>query len=123
MGHTQTVEMDEAVQKVNAGAASSAENETPLGSVSKRHFVLRKSRGSGGGNLATMLIVLGAIALLGIGMVAFLSTKGTVRKRLLSQATRPNLGQLQTAGPGTSLLPNNAVKPSPNGAPEPEDDV
>ena len=119
MGHTQTVEMDEAVQKVNAGAASSAENETPLGSVSKRHFVLRKSRGSGGGNLATMLIVLGAVAVLGIGMVAFLSTKGTVRKRLLSQATKPNLGQLQTAGPGTSLLPNNAVKPSPNGAPEP----
>jgi len=119
MGQAQTVEMEEAVQKVDPVTAPAEENGTPLGSVGKRPFVLKKSRGSGGGNLATMLIVLGAIALLGIGMVAFLSTKGTVRKRLLSQATRPNLGQLQTAGPGTSLLPNNAVKPSPNGAPEP----
>ena len=119
MGQAQTVERDETVQKVEAGVAPPEEKETPLGSVSKRPFVLKKSRGSGGGNLATMLIVLGAIALLGIGMVAFLSTKGTVRKRLLSQATRPNLGQSQTTGPGTNLLPNNAVKPSPNGAPEP----
>jgi len=119
MGQAQTVEMDEAVQKVNAGAASAAENDTPPGSVSKRPFVLKKSRGTGDGNLAMMLIVLGAIAVLGIGMVAFLSTKGTVRKRLLSQPGRPNLGQSQTTGPGTNLLPNNAVKPSPNGAPEP----
>jgi hypothetical protein len=119
MGQTQTIEMDEAVQKANAGAASAEENGTPLGPVSKRPFVLKKSRGSGGGNLATMLIVLGAIAVLGIGMVAFFSTKGTVRKRLLSQASGPNLGQSQTAGSGTTLLPNNEVKPSPNGAPEP----
>ena len=94
------------------------EKETPLGSVTKRPFVLKNSRGSGGGNLATMLIALGAIAVLGIGMVAFLSTKGTVKKRLLSQASRPNLGQSPTPGPGTNLLPNNAVKPSPNAAPE-----
>jgi hypothetical protein len=119
MGQAQTIEMDETAQKVDAGAASAEESETPLGSVSRRPFVLKKSRGAGGGNLATMLIVLGAIAVLGIGMIAFLSTKGTVRKRLLSQASRPNLGQSQTAGPGTNLLPNNAVKPSPNAAPEP----
>ena len=119
MGQTQTIEMDEAVQKVNAGAASEEENGTPLGPVTKRPFVLKKSRGSGGGNLATMLIVLGSIAVLGIGMVVFLSTKGTVRKRLLSQASRPNLGQSQTSGPGGNLLPNNQVKPSANGAPEP----
>jgi len=118
MGQAQTVERDETVQKVEAGVAPPEEKETPLGSVSKRPFVLKKSRGSGGGNLATMLIVFGAIAVLGIGMVAFLSTKGTVRKRLLSQATKPNLGQSQTAGSGTNLLPNNEVKPSPNGAPE-----
>ena len=119
MGQTQTVEMDEAVQKVNAGADSAEENETALGSVTKRPFVLKKSRGSGGGNLATMLIVLGAVALLGIGMVAFLSTKGTVKKGLPAQAGKPNLGQSQTSGPGGNLLPNNEVKPSPNGAPEP----
>jgi hypothetical protein len=105
MGQTQTVEMDEAVQKVSAGAASAEENGTQLGPVTKRPFVLKKSRGSGGGNLATMLIVLGAIAVLGIGMVAFLSTKGTVRKRLLSQAGRPNLGQSQTAGPLQTFCP------------------
>ena len=119
MGQAQTVEMGEAVQKVSSGTASVEENETSSGSVSKRPFVLKKSRGSGGGNLATMLIAVGAIAVLGIGMVAFLSTKGTVRKSLLSQASRPNLGQSQTAGPATNLLPNNEVKPSPNGAPEP----
>ncbi|MFP5236053.1 MAG: hypothetical protein ACLGSD_09120 [Acidobacteriota bacterium] len=119
MGQAQTVERDETVQKVDAGVAPPEEKETPLGSVSKRPFVLKKSRGSGGGNLATMLIVFGAIAVLGIGMVAFLSTKGTVRKRLLSQASRPNLGQSQTTGSSTNLLPNNAVKPSPNAAPEP----
>ncbi|HEV2274802.1 MAG TPA: hypothetical protein VGR96_11590, partial [Acidobacteriaceae bacterium] len=119
MGQAQTVERDETVQKVDAGAASADEKGTPVESVSKRPFVLKKRRGSGGGNLATMLIVFGVIALFGIGMVAFLSTKGTVRKRLLSQASRPNLGQSQTTGPGTNLLPNNAVKPSPNAAPEP----
>lgn len=118
MGQAQTVETDEAVQKVNPAAASGGANETPLGSVRKRPFVLKKSRGSGDGNLATMLIVLGSIAVLGIGMIVFLSTKGTARKRLLSQATRPNLGQSQTSGPSGNLLPNNEVKPSPNSAPE-----
>lgn len=119
MGQAQKVEMDETVHKVDSGAASAEENETPPGSVSKRPFVLKKSRGSGGGNLATMLIVLGAIVVLGIGMVAFLSTKGTARKRLLSGATRPNLGQSETTSPGSNLLPNNAVKPAPDAAPEP----
>ena len=107
MGQAQTVERDETVQKVDAGATPPEEKETPLGSVSKRPFMLKRSRGSGGGNLATMLTVFGAIAVLGIGMVAFFSTKGTVRKRLLSQASGPNLGQSQTAGSGTTLLPNN----------------
>ncbi len=119
MGEAQTVERDETLQKVDAGATPPEEKATRLESVSKRPFVLKKSRGSGGGNLATMLVVFGAITLFGIGMVAFLSTKGTVRKRLLSQASRPNLGQSQAAGQGANLLPNNAVKPSPNAAPEP----
>lgn len=119
MGQAETVQMDEAVQKVDPETASAKEKEAPLGSVTKRPFVLKKSRGSGGGNLATMLIVLGAIAVLGIGMVAFLSTKGTLKRRLPAQASKPNLGQSQTAGPGGNLLPNNEVKPSPNGAQEP----
>jgi hypothetical protein len=119
MGQAETVQMDESVQKVDPQTATAEKKETPLGSVAKRPFVLRKSRGSGGGNLATMLIVLGATTVLGIGMVAFLSTKGEVRKRLLSQASRPNLGQSQTTGPGTNLLPNNAVKPAPNAGAEP----
>ena len=69
--------------------------------------------------MATMLIVLGTIMLLGIVMVAFLSTKGTVKRKLHAQASKPNLGQPQTAGPGGNLLPNNQVKPSPNGTPVP----
>lgn len=119
MGQAETVQMDEAVQRVDPGTASAEEKEAPLGSVTKRPFVLKKSRGSGGGNLATMLIVLGAIAVFGIGMVAFLSTKGTLKRRLPAQASKPNLGQSQTAGPGGNLLPNNVVKPTPSGAPEP----
>ena len=109
MGQAETVQMDEAVQRVDPGTASAEDKEAPLGSVTKRPFVLKKSRGSGGGNLAMMLIVLGAIAVLGIGMVAFLSTKGTVKKRLPAQAGKPNLGQSQTAGSAGNLLPNTTV--------------
>jgi len=119
MGQAETVQMDEAVQRVDPGTASDEDKEASLGSVTKRPFVLKKSRGSGGGNLATMLIVLGAIAVLGIGMVAFLSTKGTLKRSLPAQTSKPNLGQSQTAGSGGNLLPNNEVKPTPNGAQEP----
>lgn len=119
MGQAETVQLDEAVQKVDPGTASAEGQETPLGSVTKRPFVLKKTRGSGGGNLATMLIVIGAIGVLGILMVAFLSTKGTVKKRLLAQTSKPNLGRSQSSGPGGNLLPNNQVKPTPNGAQEP----
>ncbi|HEV2326139.1 MAG TPA: hypothetical protein VGS10_19525, partial [Terracidiphilus sp.] len=120
MGKAETVEMNEAVQKMDSGVASPEEREIPAGPVAKRPFVLKKTqRGSGGGNMATMLIVLGTIMLLGIVMVAFLSTKGTVKRRLHAQASKPNLGQPQTAGPGGNLLPNNQVKPSPNSATEP----
>jgi hypothetical protein len=119
MSQTETVQMDETAQRVDPGTASAEDKEAPLGSVTKRPFVLKKSRGSGGGNLATMLVVLGAIAVLGIGMVAFLSTKGTLKRSLPSQTSKPNLGQSQTAGPGGNLLPNNEVKPTPNGAQEP----
>ncbi len=119
MSQAEMVQMDEAAQRVDPGTASAEDKDAPLGSVTKRPFVLKKSRGSGGGNLATMLVVLGAIAVLGIGMVAFLSTKGTLKRRLPSQTSKPNLGQSQTAGPGGNLLPNNEVKPTPNGAQEP----
>lgn len=119
MSQAETAQMDEAAQRVDPGTASAEDKDAPLGSVTKRPFVLKKSRGSGGGNLATMLVVLGAIAVLGIGMVAFLSTKGTLKKRLASQTSKLNLGQSQTAGPGGNLLPNNEVKPTPNGAQEP----
>jgi len=119
MGQAKTVQMNDAVQKEGTGIASAEEKEISPGSVSRRPFVLEKRRGSGGGNLATMLIVLGAIAVLGIAMVAFLSTKGTLKRRLPAQASKPNLGQSQTAGPGGNLLPNNEVKPTPNGAQEP----
>jgi hypothetical protein len=119
MGQPDKVMIDEAGQKVESGTASAEEKEISVGSVARRPFVLEKRRGSGRGNLATMLIVLGAIVVFGIAMVAFLSTKGTVKRRLLAQGTRPNLGQLQMASPGGNVLPNNQVKPSPNGEPEP----
>lgn len=119
MGQAEMVQIDEAVQKVDAGIASAEEKGLSLGSVTKRPFVLKKARGSSGGNLATMLIVVGAIVVLGIVMVAFLSTKGTVKKRLLAQANKPNLGRSLSSDPAGSLLPNNQVRSIPNGALEP----
>lgn len=45
MGQAETVQMDEAVQRVDPGTASAEDKEAPLGSVTKRPFVLKKSRG------------------------------------------------------------------------------
>lgn len=118
MGHTETAWKSETIEKMEAAGNPAEEKEASVGSVSKRPFVLEKRRGSSSGNLALMLIVVGAIVVLGIGMVVFLSTKGTVGKKLLAESNKPNLGQTQAITSGGDLVPNDKVKPTPNGAPE-----
>ncbi len=119
MGQTETAWKNETIEKMEAAGSPAEEKEASSGSVSRRPFVLEKRRGSGSGNLALMLLVVGAIVVLGIGMVVFLSTKGTVGKKLLAESNKPNLGQTQAVTSGGDLVPNDKVKPTPNGAPEP----
>jgi hypothetical protein len=118
MGQTETALKNETIEKMESAGSPAEEKEASLGSVTKRPFVLKKTRGSSGGNLALMLIVVGAIVVLGIGMVVFLSTKGTTGKKLLAESTKPNLGQTHAVTSGGDLVPNDKVKPTPNGAPE-----
>jgi hypothetical protein len=118
MGQTETALKNETIEKMESAGSLAEEKETSLGSVTKRPFVLKKTRGSSSGNLALMLIVVGAILVLGIGMVVFLSTKGTTGKKLLAESTKPNLGQTHAVTSGGDLVPNDKVKPTPNGAPE-----
>ncbi len=86
------------------------------GSVTKRPFVLEKRRLAGGGNLTLMIAVLGAILLFGIGMLAFLSSKGTTKKRATAEVIKPDLGRFQTGTAAGDLIPSNKVKPSPDEA-------
>ncbi len=61
-----------------------------------------------------MLMVLGAIIIFGIGMLAFLSSKGTTKKKTAADAAKPNLGRVTgTTAPG-DLIPSDKVKPSPD---------
>jgi type IV secretory pathway VirB10-like protein len=61
-----------------------------------------------------MLMVLGAIIIFGIGMLAFLSSKGTTKKKTAAEAAKPNLGRVTgTTAPG-DLIPSDKVKPSPD---------
>jgi type IV secretory pathway VirB10-like protein len=60
-----------------------------------------------------ILMVLGAIIISGIGMLAFLSSKGTTKKKT-AEAAKPNLGRVTgTTAPG-DLIPSDKVKPSPD---------
>jgi hypothetical protein len=118
MGQPETVQMNETIGKLEAAETPSQEKEASLGSVAKRPFVLKNRRGPSSGNLAVMLIVVGAVVVFGIGMVAFLSTKGTVRKKLVGESTRPNLGLSQTTNRVGDIVPNDKMKPAPNGEPQ-----
>ena len=109
------------VQPEKIGAVDSAAEETEgisPGHISKRPFVLKKTPGPRGGHLAMMLIVAGTLSVLAIAMVALLSTTGKNRKRTTEEAGKPNLGQAHTGTTSGDLVPNNKVKPTPNGASE-----
>ena len=94
-----------------------AENEQPMpGRVAKRPFVLENRRGSGGGNMTLMVTVVGVILLFGIGMLAFLSSIKTTKKKTSAEAAKPNLGRIQTGSAPGDLIPSNKVKSSPEEA-------
>jgi hypothetical protein len=97
MASTEAVQSTDQPEKIGAidAAAEKTEGISP-GRVSKRPFVLTKSRGPSGGHLAMMLIVAGTLAVLAIAMVALLSTTGKNRKRTMDEAGKPNLGQAHT---------------------------
>jgi Bacterial conjugation TrbI-like protein len=119
MASTEAVQSTDQPEKIGAIDAAAEENEgISAGRVSKRPFVLKKSRGPSGGHLAMMLIVAGTLAVLAIVMVALLSTTGKNRKRTMEEAGKPNLGQAHTGTTSGDLVPNNKVKPTPNGASE-----
>jgi Bacterial conjugation TrbI-like protein len=119
MASTETVHNTDQPEKIANidTAAESSEGISP-GRISRRPFVLKKTPGPRGGHLATMLIVAGALAVLVIAMVALLSTTGKNRKRTIEEAGKPNLGQAHTGTTAGDLVPNNKVKPTPNGASE-----
>jgi len=119
MASTDVVQNTDQPEKIGAidAAAEGSEGVSP-GRISKRPFVLKKAPGPRGGHLATMLIVAGALAIFAIAMVALLSTTGKNRKRTMEEAGTPNLGQAHTGTTSGDLVPNNKVKPTPNGASE-----
>lgn len=119
MASTEAVQSTDQPEKIGAidAATEGTEGLSP-GRISKRPFVLKKAPGPRGGHLATMLIVAGVLAVLAIAMVALLSTTGKNRKRTMEEAGKPNLGQAHTGTTSGDLVPNNKVKPTPNGASE-----
>src|ERR1700758_2112257 len=116
MARPENAQIEEPAEKVIPIAAPEAETFGSPGSVTKHPFVFDKKRGSGGGNMPLMLMVLAAIIIFGIGMLAFLSSKGTTRKKTAAEAAKPNLGRVTgTTAPG-DLVPSDKVKPSPDEA-------
>src|SRR6516164_2738181 len=119
MASTEAVQNTDQPEKIGTidAAAEGSEGISP-GRISKRPFVLKKTPSPRGGHLATMLIVAGTLAVLAIAMVALLSTTGKNRKRTMEEAAKPNLGQEHPGTTPGDLVPNNKVKPTPNGASE-----
>ncbi|HEY6413844.1 MAG TPA: TrbI/VirB10 family protein [Edaphobacter sp.] len=112
MAKPEHAQIEDAAEKVIPIADPEVETIGSPAAVSKRPFVLDKTRGSGGGNMPLMLMVIGAIIIFGIGMMAFLSSKGISKKKTGAEAAKPNLGRVAgTTAPG-DLIPSDKVKPS-----------
>ncbi len=119
MASTEAVKSPDQPEKIGAidAAAEGSDGISP-GRILKRPFVVKKAPGQRGGHLATMLVVAGSLVVLAIAMVALLSTTGKNRKRTMEENGKPNLGQAHTGTSSGDLVPNNKVKPTPNGASE-----
>ena len=60
-----------------------------------------------------MLLVVGAVLVFGVGMIVFLSTKGTAKHKTAAEAAKPNLGRYATPTTSGDLVPGDKMKPSP----------
>jgi len=116
MSNPKNAQAVEPLEKVAPIRDPEGEGEGGSGAVSKRPFVLEKKPLARGGNMAMMLMVLGVIVAFGISMLAFLSSKGTVKKRNPEETAKPSLGRPQTANAPGDLIPSDKVKPTPEEA-------
>jgi Bacterial conjugation TrbI-like protein len=81
--------------------------------INRRPFVLERKSGGGRGNMPLMLVAIGVILVFGVGMIAFLSTKGTTKHKTATEATKPNLGRFGAPTAPGDLVPSDKMKPSP----------
>lgn len=107
--NAQIAEPLEKVEQISGSEADTIAQDV----VPKRPFVLEKKRGTGGGNMAVMLTVVGVIVVFGICTVAFLSSKGNVKRKSRVEAAKPSLGRPQASNSLGDLIPSDKVKPSP----------
>jgi hypothetical protein len=123
MSKLESPQVDEPIERVVPITQPDEGEQTSSVGVKRRPFVLDKTRGGGKGNLPLMLIAFGVLLVFCIGMIVFLSTKGTLKKRTAGGAAKPNLGQVAgTYAPG-DLVPSDKVKPSPDEAKKGLDDA
>jgi hypothetical protein len=114
MAKPESTQIEEPLDRIVPITDPDGDQTGSAGDVKKRPFALDKRRGSGRGNMPLMLIVLGAIMVFGIGMVAFLSTKATTKKKTAAEAAKPSLGRVATANAPGDLVPSDKMKPSPD---------
>jgi hypothetical protein len=114
MANTDKGLVEDREQKVVPIADPDADQTGLFEDGKKRPFVLEKNRGSGGGKMSLMLLVLGVIVVFGVGMLAFLSSKGSGKKKTTADAAKPSLGRVASAPPPGDLIPNDKVNPSPD---------
>ena len=112
MVRPENAQVAEPVETVTPIADSESHSTETSTSAKVRPFVLDAKRGSGGGKMPLMLMVVGALVIFGIGMLAFLSTKGSTKKKTQAEAAKPSLGRV--AGPVApgDLVPSDRLKPS-----------
>lgn len=107
--NAQIAEPVEKVEQIRGSEADTVAQDV----VQKRPFVLEKKRGAGGGNMAAMLTVVGVIVVFGICTLAFLSSKGNVKRKSRVEAAKPSLGRPLASNSTGDLIPSDKVKPSP----------
>jgi hypothetical protein len=81
--------------------------------IKRRPFVLERKAGGGRGNMPLMLVAIGVILVFGVGMIAFLSTKGTTKHKTATEAAKTEPGRFGAPTAPGDLVPSDKMKPSP----------